>query len=99
MPRVDLRKQWGDVSRTQPPPTVLGADGIAHQLRHLDSPRAKFDDHGQILRAETHVQELGSTPRSHVADDKDVTSLRQADQASEAHAAVHRQLLRRRATG
>jgi hypothetical protein len=98
MSRVDLRKQWGDVSRTQPPPeTVLGANGIAHQLRHLDSPRAKFDDHGLI--AETHVQEFGSTPRSHVADDKDVTSLRQADQASEAHAAVHRQLLRRRATG
>jgi|SRR5215510_3056475 len=82
MSRVDLGKQWVDVSRTQPPPTtVLGSNGIAHQLGHLDSPPAKFDDHGLILRAETHVQELGSTPRSHVADDKDGTSLRQADQA------------------
>src|SRR5262245_42573252 len=81
MPRIDPGEQRIDVSRVQPSTTttVLGSNGVAHQLGHLDSPSAKFSGDCLVLCAPPDVQDLGSTPRSHVADDKDVTSLRQAD--------------------
>jgi hypothetical protein len=83
MPRVNLGEQRIDVSRAQPsaPTTVFGSNGIPHQLGHPDSPGAQFGGHRLVLRAQTDVQELGPTPRSHVADHKDVTSLRQAAHA------------------
>jgi hypothetical protein len=84
MPRVNLGEKRIDVSRARPSTTttVFGSNGIAHQLGHPDSPGAQFGCHRLVLRAQTDVQELGPTPRSHVADHKkDVTSLRQAAHA------------------